>query len=101
MQTGCPDGSNPQALILAPDGNFYGPTSGGGANNGTGTVFKITSTGGLTTLYTFTGTDGAALNGPLLLDTNGTTATASSSASPPGWDHSSRPSPRLARRRRR
>ena len=34
------------------DGNFYGTTQGGGAND-SGTVFKITSTGALTTLYSF------------------------------------------------
>lgn len=72
LQTGCADGSDPQALILAPDGNFYGTTYSGGANNGTGTVFEITSTGQPTTLHTFTGTDGANPSGALLLDTNGT-----------------------------
>jgi uncharacterized repeat protein (TIGR03803 family) len=72
LQTGCPDGQDPQALILAPDGNFYGTTWYGGANSGTGTVFEITSTGQLTTLHTFTGTDGINPNGALLLDTNGT-----------------------------
>lgn len=74
LQIGCPDGSNPQALILGTDGNFYGPTSGGGANDGKGTVFKITPTGQLTTLHSFSGdpTDGTIPNGPLLLDTNGT-----------------------------
>ncbi len=52
-QSGCPDGSGPHAgLIQATDGNFYGTTSDGGANNG-GTVFKITPSGTLTTLYSF------------------------------------------------
>jgi uncharacterized repeat protein (TIGR03803 family) len=41
-------------LIQATDGNFYGTTNAGGINNG-GTVFKITSSGTLTTLYSFTG----------------------------------------------
>lgn len=40
------------ALIQATDGNFYGTTSTGGANN-QGTVFKITPRGTLTTLYSF------------------------------------------------
>jgi uncharacterized repeat protein (TIGR03803 family) len=53
-----PDGSGPQAaLIQATDGNFYGTTAWGGANcgNGTpcGTVFEITPSGTLTTLYNF------------------------------------------------
>ena len=41
-QSGCTDGYYSLAgLIQATDGNFYGTTSGGGAN-GDGTVFKIT-----------------------------------------------------------
>jgi uncharacterized repeat protein (TIGR03803 family) len=39
-------------LIQATDGNFYGTTVDGGANNG-GTIFKITPGGTLTTLYSF------------------------------------------------
>ncbi len=58
-QSGCADGEWPEAgLAQASDGNFYGTTSGGGANNsclngGCGTVFKITADGTLTTLYSF------------------------------------------------
>ena len=52
-QSGCPDGANPQAgLVQATNGDFYGTTSSGGANGG-GTVFKITPSGTLTTLYSF------------------------------------------------
>jgi uncharacterized repeat protein (TIGR03803 family) len=52
-QTGCPDGSDPfGGLVQGTDGNFYGTTAGGGAH-GDGTVFKITSTGVLTTVYSF------------------------------------------------
>jgi uncharacterized repeat protein (TIGR03803 family) len=52
-QAGCADGEVPTAaLVLGTDGNFYGTASRGGANNG-GTVFKITPTGMLTTLYSF------------------------------------------------
>jgi len=40
------------SLVLGADGNFYGTTSSGGANGG-GTVFKITTEGVLTTLYSF------------------------------------------------
>jgi len=39
-------------LVQGLDGNLYGTTSGGGAHN-QGTVFKITATGTLTTLYSF------------------------------------------------
>lgn len=74
LQAGCADGSDPQALILATDGNFYGTTHYGGANNGAGTVFEITSTGQLTTLHTFPNSGAQGLNpiSALLLDTNGT-----------------------------
>jgi uncharacterized repeat protein (TIGR03803 family) len=52
-QSGCPDGEQPHAgLIQGTDGNFYGTTYGGGSSNG-GTIFKITPTGTLTTLYSF------------------------------------------------
>jgi len=39
-------------LIQAADGNFYGTTYAGGAND-VGTIFKITSAGALRTLYSF------------------------------------------------
>ncbi len=53
LQTNCSDGVSPRAgLIQASDGNFYGTTVGGGANDG-GTAFKITPSGALTTLYSF------------------------------------------------
>ena len=49
----CADGIWPHAgLVQGTDGNFYGTTSSNGAN-GAGTVFKITATGTLTTLYSF------------------------------------------------
>jgi uncharacterized repeat protein (TIGR03803 family) len=52
-QSGCTDGAQPAAaLIQATDGNFYGTTEAGGAA-GMGTVFRITSSGMLTCLYSF------------------------------------------------
>ena len=52
-QANCVDGSFPAAgLFLANDLNFYGTTTSGGAY-GSGTVFKLTSSGTLTTLYSF------------------------------------------------
>jgi uncharacterized repeat protein (TIGR03803 family) len=50
----CPDGGGPTgALVLALDGNFYGVASQFGNSTGSGTIFKITPTGALTTLYNF------------------------------------------------
>jgi uncharacterized repeat protein (TIGR03803 family) len=52
-QAGCSDGRVPAAeLALGSDGDFYG-TTGLGANNDSGTVFKITPGGFLTTLHSF------------------------------------------------
>jgi uncharacterized repeat protein (TIGR03803 family) len=56
--TGPPDGQRPFcALVQASDGNFYGTTSEGGANDA-GTAFKISSQGKLTILHSFSLTDG-------------------------------------------
>jgi len=54
----CPDGEDPQAtLVQGGDGNFYGTTFAGGANvcsgTGCGTIFEITPSGTLTTIYSF------------------------------------------------
>ncbi len=75
------DGFNPQAaLVQATDGNLYGTTSEGGAN-GTGTVFRLTTAGALTTLYSFTAlttttseptnTDGASPSASLIQASDG------------------------------
>jgi uncharacterized repeat protein (TIGR03803 family) len=69
------DGREPEgALIQAADGNFYGTTLAGGAN-GQGTVFKITPSGTLTTLYSFCSqsgcTDGVAPDAGLVQATDG------------------------------
>ncbi|HEV2178604.1 MAG TPA: choice-of-anchor tandem repeat GloVer-containing protein [Terriglobia bacterium] len=69
-QSGCTDGEHPYAaLIQATDGNFYGTTYEGGTSpncgGGCGTIFKITPTGKLTTLYNFCSQSGCADgNGP-------------------------------------
>lgn len=54
-QANCSDGSQPYAgVIQGRDGNLYGTNFDGGVN-GQGTVFKITPSGTLTTLYSFCG----------------------------------------------
>ena len=82
-QSQCTDGSSPYAgLVQGTDGNLYGTTVAGGANDaragGFGTVFSITPSGALTTLYSFCPgfnsggcTDGNAPEGGLVQDTNG------------------------------
>jgi uncharacterized repeat protein (TIGR03803 family) len=77
-QSGCSDGASPEApLVQATNGDFYGTTNNGGGASGSGTVFKITSTGTLTTLYTFCSQggsfcgDGANPSAGLVLSSNG------------------------------
>ena len=70
------DGGEPAGLVQAADGNFYGTTATGGSNGvGAGTVFKITPTGYLTTLYNFCAQpncdDGGAPMSGLVLATDG------------------------------
>jgi uncharacterized repeat protein (TIGR03803 family) len=72
----CADGNYPMALMLATDGNFYGMTGAGGAND-LGSIFQITPSGSLTTEHSFDGTDGIVSEdfqpGPWLIqDTSGT-----------------------------
>jgi uncharacterized repeat protein (TIGR03803 family) len=73
--SGCTDGSAPfAALVQATNGDFYGTTYVGGANT-QGTVFKITPSGTLTTLYSFCSqsgcTDGGGPSAALVQATNG------------------------------
>jgi len=64
------DGAFPYAgLTLAPNGNFYGATAGGGIS-GAGTLFEITAGSSLTTLLTFTNANGANPAGTLALGSN-------------------------------
>jgi uncharacterized repeat protein (TIGR03803 family) len=54
------DGAFPNGLVEGQDGSFYGTTGNGGPNTNYGTVFRISTNGALTTLYSFTGgNDGA------------------------------------------
>ncbi|MGO8670964.1 MAG: choice-of-anchor tandem repeat GloVer-containing protein, partial [Capsulimonadaceae bacterium] len=72
------DGSSPiGSLVQDNDGNFYGNTQYGGttyvseSNPGSGAVFRITPGGTLTTLHSFTGSDGSWPNGSLVQAANG------------------------------
>src|ERR1700676_2367019 len=56
--TSCTDGAQPYGgLVQATDGNFYGTTLYGGANN-FGTIYRITPAGKFTVLYSFENTTG-------------------------------------------
>jgi len=85
----CTDGANPvSGLVLGPDGSFYGTTIGGGTF-GSGTVYKITPSGVLTTLHNFAGPEGAFPATALVLGSNGsfygTTSLGGNSAACPGF----------------
>jgi uncharacterized repeat protein (TIGR03803 family) len=81
-QSGCPDGDLPDSgLIPASDGNFYGTTLYGGANpspitaGGSGTIFRLSPSGTLTTVYNFCAqancADGHTPFAPLVQDSLG------------------------------
>lgn len=67
------DGKIPVAALLqAADGNFYGSTTqGGGSPASAGTIFKMTPDGTLTTLHSFSYTDGAQPTTSLRQGTDG------------------------------
>ncbi len=57
-------------LVQGTDGDFYGTTFQGGTGN-VGTVFKVSAAGAITTLHSFTGSDGAFPDGGLVQATDG------------------------------
>ncbi len=61
---------SPRGLVQASDGNFYG-TEGPGGANGLGSVFKVTPAGTLTTIHSFSGSDGENPYGTLVQGTDG------------------------------
>ncbi len=93
------DGEAPNAgLIQATDGNFYGTTSEGGVGGYAGTVFKITPSGTLTTLYRFCSqtncTDGQLPDAGLIQATDGNFyGTTYAGGAPAGWARSSKSHP--------
>lgn len=89
------DGNNPQPIILATDGNFYGTTYIGGdtqlctntdIEGGCGVIYKITSAGTFTLLHIFDGTDGNSPN-VLLQGTNGAFYGTTRYGGPSGYDY--------------
>jgi uncharacterized repeat protein (TIGR03803 family) len=66
------DANHPNAgLILGRDGAFYGATMAGGTY-GAGALFRITSSGSETVLWSFGGTvDGSVVNAPLIQGSDG------------------------------
>jgi uncharacterized repeat protein (TIGR03803 family) len=52
LDSTCTDGSGPATLLQANNGSLYGITENGGTY-GSGTVFKVTAAGKLTTVYNF------------------------------------------------
>jgi uncharacterized repeat protein (TIGR03803 family) len=88
----CTDGWLPWGLVLGSDGNFYGVTEFGGLGGvggacypfGCGTVFEITPSGALTTLYRFDSVNGAYPKGGLVQGADrsfyGTTSSGGASA---------------------
>jgi uncharacterized repeat protein (TIGR03803 family) len=52
-QNGCTDGATPNEVIQTSDGTLYGTTLYGGVGTTVGTVFKLTTSGALTTLWSF------------------------------------------------
>ncbi len=70
-QPGCPDGTELfGGLVQGKDGNLYGVTTAGGANN-YGTVFELTTAGTLSTLHSFDFSDGAYPEAALIEGTDG------------------------------
>jgi uncharacterized repeat protein (TIGR03803 family) len=64
------DGAQPETgLALGIDGNFYGTTALGGANN-LGTIYTVTPSGALTTLHSFAPGEGSNVAANLVLGTN-------------------------------
>jgi uncharacterized repeat protein (TIGR03803 family) len=88
-QAECTDGENPHSALVEAAGNLYGTTEGGGGVNVGGTIFKITPSGTLTTLYSFCPhsgcTDGSYPLTGLIQATNGTLYGTTELGGADGW----------------
>jgi uncharacterized repeat protein (TIGR03803 family) len=69
-QANCADGSDPLGVVLGANGDLYGVTQGGGTGD-LGTIFEVTPTGKLTTLYSFSASEGFLPLAGLVQATNG------------------------------
>jgi uncharacterized repeat protein (TIGR03803 family) len=71
------DGAVPTGIVQGRDGAFYGTTTYGGAPGissltlGNGTIFRMTATGALTTLFVFPGGERGFRPGPLMQGSDG------------------------------
>jgi uncharacterized repeat protein (TIGR03803 family) len=57
-------------LVQGGDGNFYGTTALGGTGSDDGTVFRLTSSGGFSSLFSFNGANGSGPAAGLILGTD-------------------------------
>jgi uncharacterized repeat protein (TIGR03803 family) len=80
------DGAQPlSAPVEGPDGNFYGTTAAGGAS-GEGVVYRITTAGEYSVLYSFTGgADGGSPRAGLLVSKNGNLYGSTYTGGGSGW----------------
>ena len=69
--TGGSDGGNPNASLLDVNGALYGTTTSGGGSAGYGTIFSMSTSGGVQVLHSFGGADGATPQADLI-ENNGT-----------------------------
>jgi uncharacterized repeat protein (TIGR03803 family) len=58
-------------LVQGSDGNFYGSTQFGGGDAFVGSVFRITPTGAMTVIHSFTGSDGGVPQAELVQGSDG------------------------------
>ena len=71
-RSGCADGGEPYAgLVRDAAGNLYGTTTLGGGSSSSGGVYEFSSSGKLTVLHSFAGSDGESPRAGVVRDTAG------------------------------